>query len=238
MSADKRRIAMVLNTAVIGIAVASILSGCSSSGHGASGITTAHANTVRMAGHGIGGTARHGVRGTTTSHAPHIYHMARPAASTAVDVQFIARMYQYCKDALALALAAQAKGRAASNRIAEFAAGMREVQTGNFQELSEWRALLENSSSRNLKPSYQGWPGMPASGQISRLSALTGKPFDRAFLELMIADQQDALHVATLEHGGGRYGPALQFADQIVSSSTLLIVRMRQMLRTLGRRQE
>ena len=158
------------------------------------------------------------------------YHMGSPAAYTAADLNFVDRAYVYVDDALIIAR--QAPSRSADPQIRQLAAGLSTVQQGNLQQLSGW--LWQWGKKPPALPASDlggSWPGLPADIQIKRLSQLKAAAFDRAFLRLIIADQQGALAAATPEQERGRFGPARQLAAQLAASSTLAIVHMRQLLR-------
>lgn len=151
-------------------------------------------------------------------------------AHKAADVTFADRLTAYSRGALALA--GEARGRASDPSMLELAAGLRTVQQGDAQEVADWFRAW------GLRPpgaATAGGPaGVPSAAQLSHLSVLTGPAFDRAFVKLVIADQQGALHAATAEQQTGSYAPARQLATQIVSASALAIVRLKHLLKAHG----
>jgi len=158
-------------------------------------------------------------------------HMASPAAYKVADVQYADRMNAYVNGALTLS--AQAQGRTTDPVILEFAKGMAVELGGSHQQLTDWFAQWGSKSSAGSAAALRGWAGIPTSASERGLAAESGITFERAYLRLIIADQQGMLSASTLEQEGGAFGPARQLADQIVSSSTLAIVRVNQMLKLL-----
>jgi uncharacterized protein (DUF305 family) len=157
--------------------------------------------------------------------------MASPPAHNAADLQFAGQMYVFASDAVLIA--SQARGRSADPQIALFAQGLRTVQVSTAEEVSSWFRMWGKPVPRNSDAAIRSTGGVPSSAQLRELAAARGPAFDRAFLKLIIADQQGALAAATLEQEGGAFGPARQLAAQMVSSSTLAIVRLDQMLKVV-----
>jgi uncharacterized protein (DUF305 family) len=156
------------------------------------------------------------------------YHMASPPAYKLADVQFADRVYLYVSGALSIS--AQARGRALDPRVLQLASGMSSELSGSKQELLGWFSAWGKRLPGGVSPSARGWPGLPSQAAVRQLEALRGSAFDRMFLKLVIADQQGMLAAATLEQEGGVFGSARQLASQLVSSSTLTIVHMKQLL--------
>jgi uncharacterized protein (DUF305 family) len=154
--------------------------------------------------------------------------MASPPLYKLADVQFADRMYLYVSGALSIS--AQARGRASDPRVLQLASGMSSEMSGSKQELLGWFSAWGKSPPGPLPRSDRGWPGLPSQAALRQLRTLRGSTFDRMFLKLVIADQQGILGAATLEQEGGVFGSARQLASQLVSSSTLTIVHMKQLL--------
>jgi uncharacterized protein (DUF305 family) len=157
------------------------------------------------------------------------FQMASPAAYSTADLSFVDRTYVYVDDALIIAR--QASSGSVDPQLRELAAGLITVQQGNLQQLSGWlRQWGKKPPARPASDAGGRWPGLPADIQIKGLARLKAAAFDRAFLTLIIADQQGALAATTAERERGAFGPARQLAAQMAASSTLAIVHMRQML--------
>lgn len=183
------------------VAVAAVLTGCGGPGHGAALPP-----------------------GPASSH-----HMAAPAAYRAADVTFADRTYVYLDDELVLA--GLAATRSGDPQVRQLAGGLRTVQQSNVQQLSGWLQQW-GKGLPGIPASDTGgsWPGLPTHAEISQLAQLSPASFDRAFLKLLIADQRGALAAAVQEQEGGAFGPARQFAAQIVSGGSLAIMRLTQLL--------
>jgi uncharacterized protein (DUF305 family) len=65
---------------------------------------------------------------------------------------------------------------------------------------------------------------------MKKLGELSGKPFDRAFLQLMIKHHQGAITMARTEQARGSSADAKALADSIVTSQSAEITTMRKLL--------
>jgi uncharacterized protein (DUF305 family) len=154
--------------------------------------------------------------------------MASPPAYTATDLQFVNRALVYTSDALTLT---GEPGLRSDPKVAQVAAGLRTSQQGIMQQLSGWlRQWGRKPPKIPASPTRGTWPGLASSAQIEQLRQLPPTAVASKFLNLIIADQQGVLAAATLEQERGEFGPARQLAAQLVASTTLTIVNLKQML--------
>jgi len=95
------------------------------------------------------------------------------------------------------------------------------------------------STQRDEITRLQGWlqtwqqPAAPTPAADQRLAALQKAPaagFDAAFLDLLIAHQDEAVKLARTEAGAGANPNALAFARQVDESRTAEIQEMRNYL--------
>ena len=79
---------------------------------------------------------------------------------------------------------------------------------------------------------HGGMPGTSAE-EIAVLEKTTGVAFERAFLNMLIAHQDDAVQVARMETAGGINPRAVALAQRVDASRTAQIKQMLDMLKTL-----
>jgi uncharacterized protein (DUF305 family) len=155
--------------------------------------------------------------------------MASPPAYTATDLRFVNRALVYMNSALTLT---GAPGIRSDPQIAQLAAGLRTSQQGSMQQLSGWlRQWGRRPPEIPTSPAPGSWPGLASRTQIKQLGRLPPTDLTSKFLNLIVADQQGVLAAATMEQEAGAFGPARQLAAQLVASTTLTIVNIRQMLK-------
>ena len=68
-------------------------------------------------------------------------------------------------------------------------------------------------------------PGTSAK-EIARLRKTSTKAFDKAFLDMLIAHQDDAVQLARFETGGGENRNALAYARQVDASRSAQVQQM------------
>ncbi|MGF7237767.1 MAG: DUF305 domain-containing protein [Frankia sp.] len=73
-------------------------------------------------------------------------------------------------------------------------------------------------------------PAMMSDKDLMALQVLHGTEFDRMFLTMMISHHSGALTMAATELRDGRYSPAKQLAQSIVTSQTAQIATMKKLL--------
>jgi uncharacterized protein (DUF305 family) len=76
-------------------------------------------------------------------------------------------------------------------------------------------------------------PGMMTDADLAKLTAATGRDFDRMFLTMMITHHRGAVTMATDEERDGRYAPAIALATTIRTSQTTEITEMSTLLAKL-----
>jgi uncharacterized protein (DUF305 family) len=75
--------------------------------------------------------------------------------------------------------------------------------------------------------------GMMFDADMKKLDTLSGKQFDKAFLQMMIKHRQGAVTMAKTEQAHGSNVEAKVMADRIVTSQTAEITTMRKLLTTM-----
>ncbi len=77
---------------------------------------------------------------------------------------------------------------------------------------------------------HMGMDGMMTDEEMAELTGLTGAPFDRMWLDMMIRHHEGALDMAKLVREQGVHGPTRTLAESILESQTREIVQMKAML--------
>lgn len=76
-------------------------------------------------------------------------------------------------------------------------------------------------------------PGMMSDSDMKKLDTLTGRGFDRAFLDMMTAHHNGAVEMARTEQSNGKYGPAKEMARSIETGKRAEVDKMRALLQQL-----
>ena len=147
------------------------------------------------------------------------------------DVMFLQMMVPHHHQGIAIVrLAAE---RADRPEVTILAAAIESTQTSEAAEMAQW---LQNwSQPATADPAaHAAHGGMPGTSEaeISQLRGVTGAEFERVFLNMMIAHQDDAVQLARMEVAGGVNAPARDFAQRIDQSRTAQINQMLTLLDT------
>lgn len=151
---------------------------------------------------------------------------ARPAASgNAVDRAFVADMIPHHEAALQMAKIAQS--RASSSFVKQLADDILRTQAAEIETL---RAADERLRSAGVE---QGSLGVPQDkmGMDHDASALeTAKPFDAAFMRMMLPHHEGALTMSRAELAKGKDAELRKLAQQIITAQQREISAMRKQL--------
>lgn len=127
-----------------------------------------------------------------------------------------------------------AKDRATTGEIKMLAAAIESTQATEVQAMAGW---LRDWRQQPTAPAdaHAGHGGMPETTEteLARLRRATGTEFDRQFLNIMIAHQDDAIQLARMEIATGTNPHARDLADRIDRSRS---AQIDQMLEFLGQR--
>jgi uncharacterized protein (DUF305 family) len=194
--------------------------------------------TVALAVAGCGSDGDHAAHGTpraTTTAA------AATASPTAVDEAFVAQMVPHHEMAIEMAGLAPARGRHAERR--ELGRSILRTQAREVTELRRVAATLgvtPGTMSTDHDAMDQGahGPSMAADAEALGLSMddmgmsmttdslRTARPFDRAFIDMMIPHHQGAIRMARAELEHGRNAELRTIARKVIAAQTREIVRM------------
>jgi uncharacterized protein (DUF305 family) len=138
----------------------------------------------------------------------------------------------------ALAMAALVAERTDRTDLPVLAERITVAQEAEIELLEQWltdRGEPVPDDGANEHAQHETLPGMATAEDLAQLELATGAPFDRRFLELMIAHHQGALAMVTgLYAAGGGLEPAVDgIARGIEADQTIEITRMQELLSTL-----
>lgn len=141
---------------------------------------------------------------------------AGSAASTAgngTDLAFVEDMIPHHESAVEMAQIAEDRGQ--STFVTELAGDIISSQTS---EITKMRVIASRLEDGGVKAKSLGVPAhqMGMDMDVSKLK--TAKPFDRAFIDMMIPHHQGAIRMARVELAKGSNPQAKQLATQIIAA--------------------
>lgn len=159
------------------------------------------------------------------------------ATATAIDhndadIAFSAEMIQHHRQAIEMA--ELAFSRASSREVKDLATKIEGAQDPEIKKMSGWltswgEAVPEDMADMEHDTS-SAMPGMMSGDDMTKLEQASGAEFDTMFLELMVQHHEGAVEMAKTERANGKYGPATQLADDVVTAQTAEIEQMERML--------
>jgi uncharacterized protein (DUF305 family) len=162
-----------------------------------------------------------------------------PATTTAVSPQFNAADVTFVRALVPQHLVGVEIARVGAQRssqadIRTLAAAIVATQTDEAARLTGWLSTWRQPAPPTATatgPTGKAGPGKPDPGKaIAALRTMPAAGFDKAFLDLMIAQQDAAVKLARTETGAGTNPNALAFARQVDESRTAEIAEMRNYL--------
>jgi uncharacterized protein (DUF305 family) len=167
-----------------------------------------HMNGPNMSGHSMGASA-----------APVTGHNAQ-------DVMFAQMMIPHHQQAITMAK--QAATKASSPEVKQLARQIEQAQGPEIQKMTGW--LQAWGASRSPHGGMQMGDGMMSDQEMKKLDTLSGKAFDKAFLQMMIRHHQGAISMAKTEQAQGSFADAKAMANSIVTSQSAEIETMNKLL--------
>lgn len=145
----------------------------------------------------------------------------------------------------ALEMAEVAADRASSAQVKDLAARIEKAQDPEIKTMTGWlKAWGEDvpsaapgatdHSGHSGGSDASGMPGMMGQDDMAELSKASGKAFDTLFLTLMVEHHEGAVEMAKGEKAKGRYGPATELADDVITAQTTEIEEMNKLLGKSG----
>jgi uncharacterized protein (DUF305 family) len=137
----------------------------------------------------------------------------------------------------AVAMANLAQTRAADPKVKQLAAQIKAEQAPEITTMEGWLAAWGQPTTMPSMPSGtmpsgmpSGMPGMMSSADMAKLTAATGKQFDKLFLQMMIAHHRGAIQMAQAELTHGANPDAKALAARIIKSQQAEINTMQKTL--------
>ncbi|KUN99715.1 DUF305 domain-containing protein [Streptomyces caeruleatus] len=163
---------------------------------------------------------------------------AAPDEHNAQDVSFAQGMIPHHQQALQMA--ELAAGRASSAQVKGLAARIEKAQDPEIRKMTGWlrtwgedvpsAAPGMDHSGHSGHSGRSGMAGMMDQEDMDKLSEASGKAFDTLFLTLMVEHHEGAVEMAEDEEAKGRYRPATELADDVVTAQTAEIEEMNKLL--------
>ncbi|GAB3975215.1 DUF305 domain-containing protein [Actinoallomurus acanthiterrae] len=159
-------------------------------------------------------------------HAVAVNSISVTAGHNAQDVMFAQMMIPHHQQAIVMA--DQAATRASSPQVKTLAAQIKQAQGPEIRKMTgwlrDWGAPMPSPGGMHMAE------GMMSEQDMKRLGTLSGRPFDRMFLQMMIRHHQGAVTMARAEESQGSNPDAKALAASIISSQSAEIAKMRHML--------
>ncbi|WP_433178021.1 DUF305 domain-containing protein [Actinoallomurus sp. CA-150999] len=155
-----------------------------------------------------------------------------PSASghNAQDVMFAQMMIPHHRQALTMAK--QAAAKASSPEVKKLAGQIERAQQPEIEKMTGWlRTWGASPSSGDMGMDHGS--GMMSEQDMKKLGTLSGTPFDKAFLQMMIQHHQGAVTMAKTEQASGSSADAKALASSIVTSQSAEIETMRKLLASM-----
>lgn len=154
------------------------------------------------------------------------------------DADFATDMIQH--HAQALVMVDLTAGRKLDAEVAELADEILMAQGPEIELMVTWLTDWERPVPETVRDhanahgdghaSDAEMPGMMSSEQMAELEDAPDADFQRLWLEMMIQHHEGAITMAEAEQEAGRFGPAVELAEQIVTSQQTEIATMRDLL--------
>lgn len=157
-----------------------------------------------------------------------------PATATPVtsrhndqDITFAQGMIRHHQQAIEMA--GLAEDRASSSAVKQLATSIERAQRAEIEQMTEWLRSWGASTPTSDPEQHMG-EGMVSPQDIKKLAAMSGAPFDKAFLTMMINHHQGAIPMAKAEQTGGLSREAKNLAGNIADAQSAEIIKMRGLL--------
>lgn len=138
---------------------------------------------------------------------------AQNAGGNGTDRAFVADMIPHHESAVEMAKIAERRGQ--STFVKTLADDI--IRTQNA-EITTMQTIASKLESAGVKPTSLGVPEHQMGMDADTSTLRTAKPFDRAFIDMMIPHHQGAIRMARVELANGSDAKAKQLATQIVAA--------------------
>lgn len=155
---------------------------------------------------------------------------AAPAEHNSQDVMFAQMMVPHHRQAIVMS--DEAATRASSPQVKSLAEKIKNAQQPEIDTMTGWLQAW-GRPTRPRRGMHMA-EGMMSEQDMNKLGSLSGRPFDRMFLQMMIKHHQGAISMAETEKEQGADPDAKALAASIISSQSTEIARMRRLLKHTG----
>lgn len=138
---------------------------------------------------------------------------AQSAAGNGIDRAFVADMVPHHKSAVQMAKIAKRRGQSAF--VKDLAHDIIRTQDA---EITTMQGIASPLDAAGVKAKSLGIPEDQMGMEMDDSELRTADPFDRAFIDMMIAHHQGAIRMARVELVKGSNPKALQLANQIIAA--------------------
>ncbi|MFI0445902.1 DUF305 domain-containing protein [Actinomadura sp. 6N118] len=153
-----------------------------------------------------------------------------PSTFNSADVMFLQMMVPH--HGQGVRIARLARDRAARPDVRTLAAAIETTQISEIKSMAGWlRSWRRPPTAPAGSHTAHGGMSMTSEAAIERLGTTTGTPFERDFLNMLIAHQDDALQMARREIAAGTNPEAKNLADRVARSRAAQITQMLTLLR-------
>jgi uncharacterized protein (DUF305 family) len=131
-------------------------------------------------------------------------------------------------------IARLAATRSGNERIRRLASAIDVTQADEIKTMARWLTTWGQplQADEAAHAAHGGMPGTSAE-EIAVLERISGIDFERAFLNMLIAHQDDAVQVARMETAGGINTHAVALAQRVDASRTAQIKQMLELLKAM-----
>ncbi len=162
---------------------------------------------------------------------------ANATGHNGADIMFAQQMMAHHSQAIDMAK--MAATQASSPKVKALAATIEAAQTPEINMmkawLTDWNASTTDSSMSGMSgmDHSSSTPGMMSDSDMQKLSGMTGSPFDKMFLTMMIGHHNGAITMAKDELAKGQYGDALGLAASIQVTQQGQVKQMQDLLKSV-----
>lgn len=144
------------------------------------------------------------------------------------DVTFLQMMYPH--HAQAVEMAEFVPARSQNEEVLNLAATIAKAQAPEMEQMAGLLQSFGKPAPTTETGHMSDMPGGMAHGTMDALKALSGKDFDRAWLQAMIDHHAGAITMSNVELAGGSNSDAKALAQKIIANQQAEIDQMRTML--------
>lgn len=145
------------------------------------------------------------------------------------DVTFAQSMIPHHEQAIEMAELALDPKASASAKVKELATRIKGAQDPEINQMKTWLTARSKPTTMDTSGGHDmsNMAGMMPVSDMDALAALTGKDFDKSWLDMMIAHHTGAITMAETEKAGGADAEMKKLADDIIAAQQKEITEMK-----------